>query len=96
VPAEINTNSSYLPIIVNAFDQDKFSKEFIGTSFIDIEEGLKDHSVVYKSEQKQLIPKWYKLTLNNINYGRFLAGIVLITESIFGIPKEINIPTKKF
>ncbi len=83
VPAEINSSSSYLPIIVNAFDQDKFSKEFIGTAFIDIEEGLKDRSVVYKPDQINLIPKWYNLTLNNINYGRFLAGIVLVTESIF-------------
>lgn len=39
-------NKNYLPIIVNAFDQDPVGKELIGNTYIDINEGLKDGSVV--------------------------------------------------
>jgi hypothetical protein len=31
-----NNEDKLAPIIVNAYDQDKFSKEFLGATFIDI------------------------------------------------------------
>eukprot|EP00919_Chromeraceae_sp_WS-2016_P037487 GHVR01089434.1.p1 GENE.GHVR01089434.1~~GHVR01089434.1.p1 ORF type:complete len:116 (+),score=5.66 GHVR01089434.1:91-438(+) len=41
------------PIIVNAYDQDKLSRDFMGTTFIDVGDGLKDRSVVYACKKDQ-------------------------------------------
>jgi hypothetical protein len=42
IETDISTDPTRLPpLIVNAFDKDQFSKEFIGTTFIDLSEGLR-------------------------------------------------------
>lgn len=45
--ADVADEESCPPIIVNAYDEDKLSRDFIGTTFIDVGDGLKDKSIVY-------------------------------------------------
>ena len=50
IETDISSDPTRLPpLIVNAYDKDQFSKEFIGTTFIDLSEGLREKWVVYGS-----------------------------------------------
>lgn len=46
------------PIIVNVYDKDKMSRDFIGTAFIDVGDGLKDKSIVY-GDRNRPRPRWF-------------------------------------
>ena len=50
IETDISSDPTRLPpLIANAYDKDQFSKEFIGTTFIDLSEGLREKWVVYGS-----------------------------------------------
>ena len=48
------------PIILRMYDEDVTSDEFIGSVYINVEDALKDGSLVYnKTDQPK--PKWFNL-----------------------------------
>ena len=93
--AEVVDEEGCPPIIVNAYDEDKLGRDFIGTTFIDVGDGLKDKSIVYGDGIRPK-PKWYDLTQNGINSGKFLMSILLLPNYNRSIPPQINIPKAKF
>ena len=93
--AEVVDEEGCPPIIVNAYDQDKMSRDFIGTAFIDVGDGLKNKSVVYGDSTRPR-PKWYDLTQNGIVSGRFLVSIILLPNYSRSIPPQINIAKAKY
>ena len=80
---------------MNAYDQDKLSKDFIGTTFIDVGDGLKEKSVVYGDKERPK-PKWFEITQNGVSAGKFLATITLFPNYNRSIPPQINIKRAKF
>lgn len=65
------------PIIVNAYDKDTMSNEFLGTTFIDIDEAVKNKSLAF-GFTNNVQPYWFTLTQNGLPSGRFLASIRLL------------------
>lgn len=93
IESDVSTDPTRLPpLIANAYDKDQFSKEFVGTSFIDLSEGLREKWVVYGLNDRPE-PKWFELKQNNAVAGRFLASIILLTKVVEEIPKTINMPS---
>lgn len=57
------------PIILRMYDEDVTSDEFIGSVYINVEEALKDGSLISNKSEKP-IPKWFNLKYSKIYKNR--------------------------
>ncbi len=72
------------------------SNEFLGTTFIDIDEAVKNKCLAF-GFTSNVEPYWFTLTQNGLPSGRFLASIRLLPNyTNTNIPKEIMLPKKDY
>lgn len=64
-------------MFVTVFNKNPIRDQTIGVCYIDLEKGLKDGSVK-KNTNFNKEPRWFNLNIEDINLGRFLAGITII------------------
>jgi hypothetical protein len=67
----------------------------LGSIFIDVGEALKNKSLVYAFTANPE-PFWYTIENNGLVVGKFLASFRVIPNYTQSIPKQINIPKKKY